>query len=165
MAKPVNQNLEGYTHEGDFTWQEAVKSSKASGVVAVSPCQEMLSPQGYRKHITNKGTNTYITVSYDKDYVFEYFHKKEMISLGFMPNNVLDTDNFMQYIQERLEYSRSESKRKSEAELIREAETLAIRWGHNTDYWLAILKKALEQPTQTKEAIPADNHKTRTKVA
>lgn len=165
MARTASKDLSTYTHTGNFTWQEAVKNGKSVGIVAVTPCEEMLSPQGYSKDIPNSANSTYITVTYDKNYVFEFLHKKAVLGLGFMRNNVLDSDSFMQFVEEQLEYSRSESKRKGEADMIREAEGLAAKFGHDADYWLTILKKAVEQPAQIKEAVTADNHKVKAKVA
>lgn len=165
MARTAAKDLSTYTHTGNLTWQDAVKSGKAVGVVAVLPCEEMLSPQGYSKDIPNSATMTYITVTYDKNYVLEYLHKKVVLGLGFMRNNTLDSDSFKQFIDEQVEYSRSESKRNSEADMIREAENLSIKYGHSTDYWLSILKKAALEVEPAKESVAADNGKVKVKAA
>lgn len=130
-------------HEGTYNWRDAVNQGKGLGVLTVSPCQEMLNPEGYKKEIGNKNTGTYITAIYDESFIRDFIHKKIVAALGFMDNDGFKTDEFMEYMANQEEYSSEESKRGSEGKLIKVAQDLAKNCGHSVNHWLKVLKGGL----------------------
>jgi hypothetical protein len=137
------KDYEHLQHKGTYNWREAVNEGKGLGILTVSPCQEMLSPEGYKKEIGNKNTGTYITAIYDESFIRDFIHKKIVVALGFMDNDGLKSDEFIEFMSKQLDYSSQESKRISESKLIKDAQELAKNYGHDVDHWLNTLRQGL----------------------
>lgn len=161
MAK-VGKNIENYQHVGNFTWREAIVQGKAVGVLTVSPHPDMLTAKGYKKDISNAASQTYVTVSFDEDYVLEFLHRKIVLGLNFMEGEKLDREQYLKLIDKQINYSLAESTRESDAKLIKDAQDMSDRYGNTLEYWLETLKNATKVST---EKVASNNNKVREKVA
>lgn len=166
MARTAAKDLSTYTHEGDFTWREAVASGRSVGVLAVLPCREMLHPKGYSRDISNSSSLTYITVQYDKEYILEFIHKKIVLALGFMEGENFNEGGFDKFIEEQKQYSLAENKRDSEQKMNRTAQELATLYGNTPQYWLTTLKQSAAnfEPTLGDAPVTAKSANGREKV-
>ncbi len=151
------KDLSTYTHVGNYNWKEAIAEGRGVGVQAVALSPEMLLPEGIERDISNSNSQTYVTVHYDKDFLHEYLHKKFILAVGFMRHDEFNEEGFDRFMQEQKEYSRAESKRNAEADIIRMAAELAGQWGNTTEYWLETLKNGIAQKEQEKSPTPGAN--------
>lgn len=165
MPRTAAKDLSTYTHAGDFTWREAVDSGRALGVLAVLPCEEMLYPAGFNRDIPNSASASYITVNYDKEYIFEYLHKKIVLGLGFMRGENFNQEGYDRFHEEQKQYSLAENKRDSELEMIRLSQELAAKFGKDSTYWLSTLRSSADSLESEKETSKDINGKQKVKVA
>ena len=163
MAK-VGKNIENYQHVGNFTWREAIEQGKAVGVLTVSPHPDMLTAKGYKKDISNAASLTYITVSFDEDYVLEFQHRKIILGLGFMKDNKLDKEQYSKLIDKQIAYSLAESSRESDATLLQDAKNASARYGQTVEHWLETYRNAANK-ISTEKAANSSNNKAKDKVA
>ena len=167
MAK-VGKNIENYQHVGDYDWREAVALGKA-GILTVNPHPYMLTPRGHQKDISNAASQTYIKVSFDEDYVLDFWHRKIILGLEFMQGNDLDISQYSKLNDKLIAYSRKEKSREKDAELLRDAKNASDKYGQTIDYWLDTYRNAAsvnaeKAANSTEKTANSSNNKAKEKV-
>lgn len=169
MAK-IGKNIENYQHVGNYTWQEAIKQGKGVGVLTTNPHAEMLTAKGHKKDISSAATKTYITVTYDEDYILDFIHRRIILGLNFMQGNELDINQYSKLSDKVIAYSNAEKTRESHAQLLKDALDMSERHGGTIEYWIEAAKNAAVANTEkaansTEKAANSSNNKSREKVA
>lgn len=162
MAK-VGKNIENYQHVGNYTWREAIEQGKAVGILTTNPHPEMLTAKGHKKDISNAATKTYITVSYDEDYILDFMHRRLVVGLNFMQGETLDENQYRKLFDKQINYSRTEKSRESDAQLLKDALDMSNRHGGTIEYWLEAARNA--HKVNTEKAANSSNNKAKEKVA
>lgn len=161
MAK-VGKNIENYQHVGNYTWREAIEQGKGVGVLTTNPHPEMLTAKGHKKDISSAPTKTYITVSYDEDYVLDFMHRRLAVGLDFMQGEKLDEEQYRKLFDKQINYSRTEKSRESEATLLKDAIEMSERHGGTIQYWIEAARNAATASTE--KAANSSNNKVKEKV-
>lgn len=169
MAK-VGKNIENYQHVGNYTWREAIEQGKGVGVLTTNPHPEMLTAKGHKKDISSAATKTYITVSYDEDYILDFMHRRLVVGLDFMQGEKLDEAQYRKLFDKQILYSRTEKSREKDAELLQDAKNASDKYGKSVDFWLDTYRTAAQAEVEkaansNEKTANNSNNKAKEKVA
>lgn len=82
--KAKQYDVSTYTCVGEHHWTEISHGAYFdAGKSQVKPKLEFLHPDGHKAYFYNHDTQTYKTVTYDREYVMQYFYQKVVIGFGW----------------------------------------------------------------------------------
>ena len=108
-------------------------------------------------------------MSFDEDYVLDFWHRKIILGLEFMQGNDLDISQYSKLNDKLIAYSRKEKSREKDAELLRDAKNASDKYGQTIDYWLDTYRNAAsvnaeKAANSTEKTANSSNNKAKEKV-
>lgn len=133
-------------------WNEIASEKHNVGVISVFPNRLMLSKKGMISRTFNHREKTYTDVIYDRSYALDWFHKRLLLGMDFVIDDVIDDTGLASFLGDLKGYHKKAVISRDENKIREDAMALARKYPVNSAAeWERILRDKITDPELDEE--------------